>query len=108
MKRSTQFVCRLMIRVVIPADAVRTECFPGEVKQFPSDLDRGEIKEVPDVLNFGLVQGSVQPHQAVLKNVVRLHPAAKAGPAVKHFPSELEKAAAGMVEQRLLRSWVSS
>jgi hypothetical protein len=61
--------------VVVSADAMWAEVLPREIKQLATNLDRCQVKEMPDISNFCLGQRPVEANQAVLENVIRLHPA---------------------------------
>ena len=86
-----------MVGVVIPANAMWAERLSGKVEQLSADLDCSQIEKVPYIPDFNLRQGSMESHQAVLKDVVGLHPAAQARMTVKHLAGELEEPVTGMV-----------
>lgn len=107
MQRPSVFVGGLKVGVMIPADAVRSECFSGQVEQLPSDLDGSEAEEMPRIKHLDSGQRSMEPHQAALKDIIRLHPAAQARVPTEHLPREFEEAVAGMVQQGLFCGRIS-
>ncbi len=71
---TTRVICRLMIGVVVVADATWPEVTSAEVDELSSYLQRGQIEEVPDALNFNIGKSPVQADHRVLKHIVCLLP----------------------------------
>ena len=101
MQRTTSLVPRLIIGMVIAADAMGAEVLTAEVDEFAADLDRCKIEKVPVSLHMCLPKRAMQPKHRILKDIVGLLPALEAGAAMKHSASEDEEAIAGMVDEKI-------
>jgi hypothetical protein len=95
-------VGRLVIGVVIGSNSVLAVVEPSKIDKLPSNLDRSQVEEVTDTLELNARQGSVQPDEGVLKNIIGLHPPTEIRPTMEHFSRESEKPVAGMVEELIL------
>ena len=104
---TTLVIRRLVIGVVVMANAKWPEVLPAEVDKFASDLDGCQIEEVPDAFNFDLVECPMQADHRVLEYVIRLLPSPKPGAAMKHASGKKKESITGMVEQMLLCSRVT-
>ena len=96
-----------MICVVVVANPMWPEVLPAEVDEFSSNLDCGQIEEVPNAFDLDVGQSPVQPDHRILKDIVRLFPSPEARTAMKHATGKEKESITGMVEQMLLRSCVT-
>jgi len=71
-----------------------------EIQQFPADLERREVEEMPDGFNFNILKCSVQANQGVLKNIIRCLPSPKSRVVPEHLASQFQQPLARMVQQQ--------
>lgn len=69
-----------------------------EIKEFPSDLDGGEVEKVPHRLHPYICQGAVKAEETILKNIVCCLPPSQTGIAPEHLSSEFEEPLACMIQ----------
>ena len=59
MEASAGFIGRLVVGVVVATDSFRSEMVPGEVDQFPPDVEGCQVEKVPGRLHLHLREGVV-------------------------------------------------
>ncbi|QDU94045.1 hypothetical protein Pla8534_18310 [Lignipirellula cremea] len=75
------------VRVVLGADAPRSVVTPAKINQFTTDVCGCESVELSDGFRSDRRQASMQPHQALLKNIICVGPTSNAGVLLQHSSS---------------------
>jgi hypothetical protein len=101
MQLATSLVARLVIGMVVPADAVGPKVLTAQIDKFTTNLECGKIEEVPYVFDWYLAKCTVEAQHGVLEDIVCLLPPLKAWTAAEHPPGEDKEAVAGIRKEDL-------
>ena len=89
-----------MVGVVVGSAAFWSEMMLLEIEQLSSDLEAGEVEEVPNRLQLDLLEGTMKADERIVEYIIGRLPSPEAWVATKHPSGEFEEPVASVIQQQ--------